>query len=160
MILLAHADQRPAPDEVPILSKSGIARYRSQPVDDGPTHGPFGVPLLLAADLRRAGPRLPWPVWNLYLTDRNTREGCHARPDYDYHNILIHSFGHDELGRAHYSEADTLQLLMRHNLNNRLLQRRARGSNPQPLSGHHISSVAASHSLTLRKGSKLADLSA
>ena len=29
-------------------------------------------------------------------------------------------------------------------------KRRARESNPQPLSGHHISSVAASHSLTLR----------
>ena len=32
-------------------------------------------------------------------------------------------------------------------------QRRARESNPQPLSGHHISSVAASHSLTLRDAS-------
>jgi hypothetical protein len=31
------------------------------------------------------------------------------------------------------------------------LRRRARGSNPQPLTGHHISSVAANHSLTLRK---------
>ena len=31
-----------------------------------------------------------------------------------------------------------------------LRKRRARDSNPQPLSGHHISSVAASHSLTLR----------
>ena len=31
------------------------------------------------------------------------------------------------------------------------LERRARESNPQPLAGHHISSVAASHSLTLRK---------
>ncbi len=30
-----------------------------------------------------------------------------------------------------------------------LSQRRARDSNPQPLAGHHISSVAASHSLTL-----------
>jgi hypothetical protein len=30
------------------------------------------------------------------------------------------------------------------------LKRRARGSNPQPLTGHHISSVAANHSLTLR----------
>src|SRR5262245_23572367 len=29
-------------------------------------------------------------------------------------------------------------------------KRRARDSNPQPLAGHHISSVAASHSLTLR----------
>lgn len=29
-------------------------------------------------------------------------------------------------------------------------QRRARGSNPQPVSRHHISNVAASHSLTLR----------
>src|SRR5205085_729557 len=29
-------------------------------------------------------------------------------------------------------------------------ERRARGSNPQPLAGHHISSVAANHSLTLR----------
>src|SRR5262245_16946922 len=32
-----------------------------------------------------------------------------------------------------------------------LQQRRARDSNPQPLAGHHISSVAASHSLTLRE---------
>jgi site-specific recombinase XerD len=30
-------------------------------------------------------------------------------------------------------------------------KRRARGSNPQPVSRHHISSVAANHSLTLRK---------
>ena len=30
-----------------------------------------------------------------------------------------------------------------------LEERRARGSNPQPLTGHHISSVAANHSLTL-----------
>ena len=29
-------------------------------------------------------------------------------------------------------------------------ERRARDSNPQPLAGHHISSVAANHSLTLR----------
>ena len=34
---------------------------------------------------------------------------------------------------------------------NDLRKRRARGSNPQPLTGHHISSVAANHSLTLRK---------
>src|SRR4051812_48221780 len=32
-----------------------------------------------------------------------------------------------------------------------LQERRARDSNSQPLSGHHISSVAASHSLTLRR---------
>jgi hypothetical protein len=32
-----------------------------------------------------------------------------------------------------------------------LIKRRARGSNPQPVSRHHISSVAANHSLTLRK---------
>ena len=32
-----------------------------------------------------------------------------------------------------------------------LCQRRARGSNLQPLSGHHISSVAANHSLTLHR---------
>src|SRR5215204_433460 len=30
-------------------------------------------------------------------------------------------------------------------------KRRARDSNSQPLAGHHISSVAASHSLTLRR---------
>jgi hypothetical protein len=33
-----------------------------------------------------------------------------------------------------------------------LRKRRARDSNPQPLAGHHISSVTASHSLTLRIG--------
>jgi hypothetical protein len=32
-----------------------------------------------------------------------------------------------------------------------VLKRRARDSNPQPVSRHHISSVAANHSLTLRK---------
>ena len=32
-----------------------------------------------------------------------------------------------------------------------LSERRARDSNSQPLAGHHISSVAASHSLTLRR---------
>ena len=31
-----------------------------------------------------------------------------------------------------------------------ICKRRARDSNPQPLTGHHISSVAASHSLTLQ----------
>ena len=36
-------------------------------------------------------------------------------------------------------------------------ERRARESNPQPVSRHHISSVAASHSLTLRGGRLLAD---
>ena len=35
-----------------------------------------------------------------------------------------------------------------------LRERRARESNPQPLTGHHISSVAASHSLTLQTCSK------
>lgn len=34
------------------------------------------------------------------------------------------------------------------------VERRARDSNPQPLAGHHISSVAASHSLTLRNDSQ------
>ena len=39
------------------------------------------------------------------------------------------------------------------------LERRAWDSNPQPLAGHHISSVAASHSLTLRaQKSKIEDL--
>gem|GEM_PF-6249418 len=31
------------------------------------------------------------------------------------------------------------------------VERRARDSNPQPVARHHISSVTASHSLTLRK---------
>jgi hypothetical protein len=33
-------------------------------------------------------------------------------------------------------------------------ERRARDSNPQPLAGHHISSVAANHSLTLQSAGR------
>ena len=52
--------------------------------------------------------------------------------------------------RAGHPEADPPATRRNPFLNKGLSQRRARESNPQPLAGHHISSVAASHSLTLR----------
>lgn len=55
----------------------------------------------------------------------------------------------DRKGCVNAKPRRKLQLIR--NLRRGLLEkRRARGSNPQPVTRHHISSVTASHSLTLR----------
>jgi hypothetical protein len=57
------------------------------------------------------------------------------------------TFGNSRQNKAEAVETQALQRQTRSTLN----QRRARDSNPQPVTRHDISSVAASHSLTLRK---------